>query len=355
MANNPVQVILNESDYIVPPEPGKGGPPHDFFAGRDADFVKHRNKLAGSMRELAAQLAAKSTGSAGYIRVKLRDRAVAKTHRPIHALLTSDKFPCVGAAGPGELFYFAEGVQLAQLSHLVMEAEPDTSWVENAQGHIIARPTLIRSEVGAIEDIAIPDPIEKRRFDAHTAVEWLSDPRTGGFYLVELFENPAVAQRRLPETDTNLSKSLEALLSDIGAGVVAWRLPEAGGETPIALKLTDGAEPALLSSSRPASATVARIDQRSIRHETALQRLAQHPSVRRISLPLRLELSDVSGAPMNGAIPLPRRSATSRYPKVAVVDSGLGPAFAEWKLGRHDFLQEDEVDGNMAHLSVGCW
>ncbi len=353
MANNPVQIVLNDGDYVVAPEGKKGGPPYDFFAGKDDEFVKHKAKLATGVQRMAAQLAAKQTGGMGYVRVRLRERALAKTHRPVRALFTPDRFPCVGASSVGELYYFAQADMLAKLVDTISEAEENTHWVDNSKGERVARPSVIRSDVGAIEDISIPDPSTKRRFDAQTAVSWLSDPRTGGFYLLELFENPTVAQRRRPQTDTSLSESLENLIKELGTGVVAWRLPEAGGETPIALRLTERPAPAQLMSSRPTDTAVARIDRNATRHETALQRLAQHPSVRRISLPMRIQLSDVPATASGAAIKLPQRSPTSRYPRVGVVDSGIGKALAPWTIGRHDFLEPDVVDGEHGSFVSG--
>lgn len=344
MANNPVQIVLNDGDYVVKPEGKKGGPPFDFFAGRDAEFVKHKAMLATGIQKAATQLDAKHTGGLGYIRVRLRERALAKTHRPVRSLFTPDRFPCVGASGVGELFYFARSDALSGLIDVISEAEPETRWVENSKGQLEARPSAIRSDVGAIEEISIPDPSSKRRFDAQTAVSWLSDPRTGGFYLLELFENPAIAQRRLSGGSTTFSNSLEDLIKELGNGVVAWRLPEAGGETPIALRLTQRPDAALLMGGRPPDTAAANIDQSPIRHETALQRLAQHPSVRRISLPLRIELSEVPATMSSAATEFPLPSGASRYPRVAIVDSGLGSALAPWTIARHDFLEPDDVD-----------
>ena len=284
------------------------------------------------------------------MRVKLRDRAFAKSHRPVRALFRPEMFPSVGAAGLGEIYYFAEGHQLAELVDAVSEAEPITNWVETDEGKFEARPSIARSEVGAIEDISIPDPVTKRRFDAQTAVAWLSDTHTGGYYLVELFENPRNVERRVPHVasvatyEQSLSKSLERLVEALGDGVVAWRLPEAGGETPIALKLTAQPAPAFLSTARPPNAALARIDTNPTRHEDALQRLVQHPSVRRISLPLRVELSDVDGTPTTAVASLPVRSPNIRYPKVGIVDSGIGVALGPWVIGRHDYLDSDDVD-----------
>jgi hypothetical protein len=263
MANNPVQIVLNDNDYLVAPEPGTGGPPTDFFAGQDDEFAKHRAKLATCIQRVSAQLSAAGVGGAGYIRVKLRERALAKSHRPVRALFKPEVFPSVGAAGLGEIYYFAEAGQLANLINVVSEAEPYTNWVEK-DGKREARPTIARSEVGAVEEITIPDPMGKRRFDVESAVTWLADARTGGYYLLELFENPRIAERRvaylssLEPYQQTLSRSLEALLEDLGNGVLAWRLPEAGGETPIAFKLTSQSGPALLSTTRPPDLAVTR-------------------------------------------------------------------------------------------------
>lgn len=349
MANNPVQIVLNDNDYVVAPEPGTGGPPTDFFADRDDEFAKHKAKLASSIARVSAQLNAAGVGGSGYVRVKLRERALAKSHRPVRALFKPEAFPSVGASGLGEIYYFAEAGHLARLVNVVRDAEPYTNWVEK-DGKRDARPSIARSEVGAVEEITLPDPLGKRRFDAESAVSWLADARTGGYYLLELFENPRAAERRVAQLASvephqqSLSRSLEALLEDLGDGVVAWRLPEAGGETPIALKLTSQSGPALLSMTRPSDAAIGTLDTSLSRHEEALRRLVQHPSVRRISLPMRVELSHSSAVPSGASATLPVRSPSIRYPRVGVVDSGISTALAPWVLGRHDYLDQAEVD-----------
>lgn len=359
MANNPVQIVLNDNDYVVAPEPGKGGPPYDFFADRDEDFVKHKAKLAMSIEKVAAKLSSPTTGRAGYIRVKLRDRALAKSHRPVRALFKPEIFPSVGAAGLGEIYYFAESEQLAALVNAVSEAETTTNWVETQDGRMEARPSIARSEVGAVEEVSIPDPISKRRFDAQTAVDWLSDSRTGGYYILDLFENPRLAERRVLDVvgtladEPSLSNSLEALVRELGEGVVAWRLPEAGGETPVALKITVKSAPALLSEVRPPNTALAPLDVDTSRHEEALNRLVQHPSVRRVSLPLRVELSDMEGVPGDAVAVLPVRAPNVRYPKVGIVDSGIGTALASWVIGRHDYLDEHDVDQEHGSFVAG--
>ncbi|MEM8918909.1 MAG: S8 family serine peptidase [Pseudomonadota bacterium] len=353
MANNPVQIVLNDNDYVIPPEPGKGGPPFDFFAGRDDEFLKHKAKIAAQIQETATQLSSGTTGEVGYVRVKLREKALAKSHRPNRVMFTSQKFPCVGAAGVGELFYFARSDDLSKLIDTVSEAELRTNWRENSVGDLVARPSKIRSEVGAIEELGVPDPSAKRRFDAETAVSWLSEPRTGGYYLLEMFENPKFAEQRLGDGDAKLVSSLEQLLGNLGQGVVAWRLPDAGGERPIALKITDQPDAPKLLSSRPVEREISRVDPNSVRHDLALQRLAEHPSIRRISLPVRIELSDVDGASSALMQSVPPKTNGVRYPKMGVVDSGLGTALAPWVLGRYDFLSDSEVDKEHGSFVAG--
>lgn len=51
-------------------------------------------------------------------------------------------------------------------------------------------PSRIRSEIGAIDHISQHSRSDKRKFSVVEAIEWLSDPRSGGAYIVELFENP---------------------------------------------------------------------------------------------------------------------------------------------------------------------
>lgn len=346
MANNPVQIVLNDSDYITPPEAGRGGPPHDFFPDRDDEFKKHKAKLAIQIAKTAEKLAASGADGVGYIKVKLRPDALAKSHRPIREMLIPDRFPSVGAAGLGELFYLASAADVASLLGSVASAETYTNWVENADGKMVARPSVAKSEVGAIAELVIPEPESKRNFDAKAATEWLAQPGTGGTYIVELFENPRSAEIKDGKSRVELIRSLDDLLQDLGTGIVAWRMPEAGGEVPLALRIEATEAPPRLSAAKIPGDVPDRISMDAIRHEEVLQRLAQHPAVRRISLPLKLELSAHGGVPSGAASVFPVPAPGVRYPKVGIIDDGLGPALAAWTLGRHDFLDEAEVNAD---------
>lgn len=62
-------------------------------------------------------------GPATYVRVTLREAALAKSYRPNGALLTADRFPCVGAGAIGEIFFFLPQVQIPELITRIRKAE----------------------------------------------------------------------------------------------------------------------------------------------------------------------------------------------------------------------------------------
>ena len=344
MANNPVQIVLNDSDYIKAPEAGRSGPPTDFFPDKDDEFKVHKAKLAKQIEQVALALERSGVAGTGYVRVKLRTEALAKSHRPTRKMLIPQVFPSVGAAGLGELFYMATSANVMALLPVVAEAETYTTWVENAEGKMVARPSPEKSEVGAIAEITIPDPASKRNFDARTAAEWLAQPGTGGTYIVELFEHPIQASKKDGLSREGIANSLNDLVANLGPGIVAWRMPEAGGEVPLALRIEGNDNAPRLSSSKIENDIPDLIDQDPERHELILQRLASHPAVRRISLPLKLVLSSSSNLPSPSASTVPSRTAGVNYPRVGVIDDGLGQSLSSWTIGRHDFLDATEVD-----------
>jgi hypothetical protein len=80
---NPVQIVLNDTDYLRAPEPGHGGPDKDFFAGRDDAFRTHRGHLAAKIATIAQTVARASFGPATYLRVRLDQEAVPSRTGPI--------------------------------------------------------------------------------------------------------------------------------------------------------------------------------------------------------------------------------------------------------------------------------
>lgn len=352
MPNNPIQYIANGEDFLSPPDPGRKFEEKDFFENQDAAFAAHRQKLLSDIDAIAAMLAASRYGPATYIKVTLREEALAKSYRPNAALLTPDRFPCVGAGGIGELFFFLPLVQIPKLVRRINYSEATVEVVVSRTGKPRRTTTRMRCEVGAIETIEILSPADKREFSASAAVQAFLDPHAFPGYHIELFEVPdlrEVAADRWGRKE--LFESLFHLLLDLGPGARSFLLPPVGSTPMLEVQITRNNEPPALVDLRQlavASAdlpdTSPDVDPTGARHEEALNRIAAHPLIRRIDSPVQLSLEqkDARPAPKAFALPVPRRG--NSYPRIGVIDTGLGPAFAPWVLGRFDHLKPNQHD-----------
>jgi hypothetical protein len=163
MPNNPVQIVLNDNAFIHAPDPGRWGPDRDFFACDDEGFVRHRAALLAAIDAIDATLRTSQYGPLAYVRVRMRNAAIAKSYRPNRAVFLPDLFPCVGAGAPGELYFRAPRHHLRRLRSRVAAAEDHG---ETRRSRTTCTPylfvTRIRSEVGAIESIDIAPPELKR-------------------------------------------------------------------------------------------------------------------------------------------------------------------------------------------------
>jgi hypothetical protein len=121
--NNPVQIVLNDDSYLRAPDPKRGGNDKDFFEGRDAAFVQHRNGLLARLDAIAQVVQHWPYGPLSYLRVRMRTEAIAKSYRPNRAIFLADQFPCVGAGAPGELFFRAPLVHFERLRRQMASAE----------------------------------------------------------------------------------------------------------------------------------------------------------------------------------------------------------------------------------------
>src|SRR5262249_54983162 len=152
------------------------------------EFTQHRTRLSRQVSSISSVLQQSNVDTA-FVKVRLNKEAWAKSHRPTQALFPPQAFPCVGASRIGELFFQVTPDNLRAVESQILAAEEETRWRERPRdGKQIAVPTHQRSEVGAIQEIALPTAADKRVFDLASAVKWLSDARTSGAYLIELFD-----------------------------------------------------------------------------------------------------------------------------------------------------------------------
>jgi hypothetical protein len=190
---SPVQIILNASNFSEDREgPTGGGLRTDFFLNDDASFETHRATLLNQFSSISGTLQQQSAtfGPIGFVKVILRRKAWAKSHRPIRALFTDRRTPLVGGLDIGQLLFETTAGDLQAVAKQVAQAEGTIDWKVNADGKEEPNPTTRRSETGAIDRVELYGPADKRQFELDQALIWLANARTGGEYEVELFENP---------------------------------------------------------------------------------------------------------------------------------------------------------------------
>lgn len=352
MPNNPVQYVVDGEAFIQDKDPGRKGPEKDFFEDRDADFAAHQQALLGSLADIDREIAAAGFGPATYVRVSLREEALAKSYRPNAALFTSDRFPCVGAGAIGELFFFLAQVQLPELAARIRYAERSVATRTTKAGVTYRSPSRARSEVGAIETIEILPATDKRRFAVQSAVAAFHEPTTFPGYQIELFEVPPRAEIAVDRVGRReLFESFFAILHSLGAGARSILLPDVGRTPLLELQLTSAPDAPRLIDLRQPVASVADavtsavvVDPSMARHEQALNALARHPLIRRIDPPVRLNLGQKDHPSEPKAFALPTATPGTSYPRLGVIDSGVSAALASWTLGRFDFLKSHQVD-----------
>jgi hypothetical protein len=186
MANNPIQVVLNAQSYVDFSNNQPGGSNKDFFAGRDSEFGTHKEMLINQVSELQRSLNSLPKDELVYARVELQSDAWAKSHRPTKKVFPARDIASLSGPKIGSIVIEITAEDLPKIIATVRSAEPLTNW-EEKDGKTKAKPSRTRSEVGAIQSIRGYDASDRRRFSLGKALQWLSDPRTGGAYYVETF------------------------------------------------------------------------------------------------------------------------------------------------------------------------
>jgi hypothetical protein len=336
MPNNPVQIVLNVKNYFLEPPPGKMGPATDFFARRDADFAKHRERLRKQAANVSTTMI-RSGVKTGVVKVNLRKEAFAKSHRPQRILFPPESRPCVGVSAIGELYFHVSVEDVTAIEREIASAETETRIKKSKKtGKEYFSPSEQRSDAGAIEAISYPDAADKRTFDLPLGVRWLSDPRTSGAYFVEFFGAPAGLMRlsvfsyftglteRLTRSVISDGLSISTFPVDVRSenprpsGVVGFRL----------LVSEDGVFNSNLAD-----------------HAKLLKILEADPYVRRISLPPLVAPSNtVSKGSSSTTVPLPPKVSAISYPKIGVVDGGIAPHLDPWLLSSHEAISPQHVD-----------
>ena len=352
----PIQVFMGTRQFIDRKEPKPfGGGATDFFAGDDAGFARHKERLRGRMKAVAAGL--RRTGQPmGFVKVVQREQALAKSHRPLGSLFSrGHRFALVGADAVGEMLFQATPDALDQLDRIVEQrAEPAPRMVENKDtGKLEPRVSGYRSELGGIKDIRLHEPADRVAFSAEEAVAWMRQPNVIGGYIVELFKpDPALGA----DAVTKLIEGFRSGLERIGGGMLVRSfLPAtktaAFGEPPLAMSVQlmagdgqrlielpflPGGRMAEVGGVRLPAATEGstRRDLTPARHGTLLAFLAEQSLVRAVELPPILETAPLAVPRGKGDVVVPP-PPDGDHPVVGIIDGGVAnvDGLNAWKVG----------------------
>jgi hypothetical protein len=333
MAHNPVQVVLNTDQYMKRPETGGGGGAKDFFEGRDSEFVRHKAKLLREVETIRTSMSSSRGARIGYVKVRLQSAALAKSHRPLDAIFKPREFPLVGTGALGELFFEVTPGALDRAAAAITGAE-DRVTKRNKRNKLA--PSDARSEVGAIEAIALPSLNDKRAFTVEQAQRYFLERPTARYIAIELF----IDETMLAADDGDRREARGAVaafrkeLQGVAEGLNVWSSEKEWKYLHV---------------------TSVHFPQAVFKHgdiESVLQRLTtfldRSPVVRRYSL----------GAAVRHAATRPRvvRSSASTpatlrqpragvdYPVVGIVDAGVSrfEPLAAWSAGSLNYMREPD-------------
>lgn len=350
----PIQVFLDAKRFIDVPEVK----PHpqsktDFFAGNDRGFAEHKSRMKNRVTSMATSMRAQTQPGA-FIKVRQRELALAKSHRPLGSLFTpGNRFALVGAEKIGELLFQATPVALERLAALIetkAELKPPQK-LNKRTGQVEPNPSPFRTELSGIEEIQMYAPSDRVTFSANDALEWMRQPNAIGGYLVELFRPDHLIG---PEAVNAMVKALRVSLEALKGGILVRPiLPSTSstdfGEPGLILSVQlirddrrllelpfaeNGDAATMVEASLPQHMSGVEADLSPKRHAELLQVLAEQPLVRSVDLPPILETTPASVGTNLGAFALSQPRAGVDYPTVAIIDGGVNAAaLGKWCVG----------------------
>lgn len=338
----------------------------EFFEGEDAAFVAHKKKIQHSLVAVSKSLTSSSAGSIGFVRVRMREVALAKSHRPVASLFPPAFTPTLGSSNVGELIVQVTPSTLARALEETRKAEDALQYKphKSKPGVLEPAPSRSRSEVGAIESISLWSSADRRAFDTAAAIHWFSTRAVPRAYRVDLFDSQPPGQRQAEaeyyqagDIASNLQQMLDEELACGYAATVfkpdlksmsrmyIWLFDDPSIRfivgRPHLRKVLDGAKEPTLDPSA---------------HRSLLSLLENHPAVRRISLPTNLR-PDAATEQTSLPAPVPLRFASkthrfsaplenASYPVVGIIDGGIGHLPPEWVVHKASYVAPAHADAS---------
>jgi hypothetical protein len=360
MANSPIQVVLNTNNFIEDVENPGGGPSTDFFENKDAEFIEHRDSLSQQLHEIKDMQISNEFAPVSYAKITLKQSALAKSHRPSRAMFNSEIAPIIGAGELGELYVELNPESIDRVSLRMEKAEAETR-KKTYQGKEVANPSRLRSEIGAIDHISPHTKSDKRKFSVKEAVDWLSDPRSGGAYIVELFDDPPAKKDwdTLTVPKRKLFSSFINGLETFDSGLFALKIRQDKGATVLfGIKLEEGGTPIVQMFPIQSSATKNNnrkpVNLNLALHAKLLDFLDRHPLVKKITLPPIITKSNTPASSLKGtSAKMPTIDGSVSYPKLCIVDGGVSDVFGNWIQDRWGLISPDDKNEHHGSFIAG--
>lgn len=356
---SPIQVVLDARTYQDARIRPAGGGRTDFFASDNAGFAKHKSQIASTLRSVAEQLQSNDGSQVGFLKVAMRQNALAKTHRPVKALFPSRATAVVGIDEVGELLVQVTSATATRAADAVEAAEVQVVRARKVKpdGSIVMEPSpsQARAETSAIEHISLWTVGDKRRFSTKTAISWAREKNLTLRYRIDLFDFVLPEDRRVAsEIKQNPRQMfLEQLDAAVGGGYFAINdRPADEASERIYLWLITDQSTRIISSLKQVRSKIPKrqdVDLDPNRHENLLKFLDKSTMVRRVALPSVFESSAKSNSNPPSTISLHSYSepqADANYPVIGVIDGGLGGTPDEWVQSRAPMVPPSQMDAS---------
>ncbi|WP_205952526.1 S8 family peptidase [Pantoea stewartii] len=365
--NNPIQVILKSEQYKNTPKIRGGGNHTDFYAERDEAFTKHKNSLLSEVNAVRGQLS-QSGFNIGLVKVELNPQALAKSHRPVDCLFPTEKAPVVGSLRIGELLIQVTERNLAHLYEKIASAEVHTTKIyDEKQKKIVFKPSVAKSETGAIDRISFYGSEEKIAFTHDDFNAWRADEDEGfAGYQVELVNFRTVDSKIVTVTEHDLiamRRDLANRLKILGSGVYLTKMSRHSSLAEVImiqlLKPEAGYDFRVSFDSRlDLHFQPDEIDNSVERHKLLLSILSTSAIIKKVTLPPKISRASPSPRSVMKDFTLPIRTSGHDYPRVGVIDCGIhNSGLSGWCVDVSDGFDIDDCDpdhgSQVASLLVG--
>lgn len=339
MKNNPIQIVLNTSDYIDSPTPDASGSNKEFYPKKDEAFKRHKNEILNAMVELQTSLLNKEY-RALFAHVTLKPSAWAKSHRPNKSIFKSNLVPYVGGGDIGEMIVEINDSNIDAIISSIEKAEEVTNEKFNDKTKKIEyKPSRNKSEVGAISSIREHDESDKRNFSIEMAYKWLQNLDCGMVYFVETFtlgRNQNEKSSKIQE----LQDDFEALLDMLS---IENKKYNRKGKN-------NGGDYYVIYISEEKNKDIEF-------HRSLIKTVSNHDAVKKIHLPPILTASQQDILYFNNSVGKVDISVEPDvdYPIVGIVDSGVASieSLDEWRVGGADFVMSSKQDRSHGTFIAG--